>query len=115
MAAWSTLAYGAYAAGEYSQALLPYNYARDGSRRVVVWCHGASATFAPGPVERLIAAAGFPMIACDLGGPDTWGSDTSLARVTDAWTYAKANYGVKADKMILWGGSMGSLTATLYA
>jgi predicted alpha/beta hydrolase family esterase len=34
--------------------------------------------------------------------------------VTTAWNYAITKFGVKADKAILWGGSMGSLTMLNY-
>lgn len=112
---WTSYGVGQYAAGEAHVMYLPYGYRRDATKRVIVWCHGAGGTYAVGPQEQALAAAGFPMIACDLAPAQSWGSDASLSRVTDAWTFAKANMGVKTDKMLLWGGSMGTLTALLYA
>lgn len=100
---------------EYQQIWMPIEYNRDQTRRAIVWCHGAGSDFTLGPIEKYIASNGFPIIACDLGGTLTWGNDTSLQRITDKWTYMVTNYGVKPDKMILWGASMGSLTAMLYA
>lgn len=84
-------------------------------RRIIVWCHGAGAGYTPGPVEKYIANALGPMVLTDLGGTLTWGSDTSLSRVTDAWNWGKSKFPyARTDKMVLWGGSMGSLTALLY-
>lgn len=84
-------------------------------RRIIIWCHGAGSTYNPGPVEKYIANAVGPMICTDLGGTLTWGNDASLARITDAWTWGKTQFPyARTDKMVLWGGSMGSLTALLY-
>lgn len=84
-------------------------------QRVVVVCHGAGGTYAVGPHESTFVLGGLSMIATDLGGAQTWGSDASLSRIDEAWDYAVSQLGVSNDKIILWGGSMGSLTALLYA
>lgn len=106
---------GAYAALEAHRFWATREYRYDGSRRVTVFCHGAGGTYAIGPHESFYATEGFPLIASDLGGGQTWGSDASLAMIDTVWQYAVDNFGAADDQMLLWGGSMGSLTAILYA
>lgn len=62
-----------------------------------------------------MAALNCVWVCALLGGTTTWNNDASLARVTAAWDYAKSNLGVKTDKLVLWGGSMGGGTALTYA
>lgn len=109
----TVLRYGSYVAGEYSQFCCNRDYTADGTKRCVIWFHGAGNLFPLGPVERYLVSKGIPIMACDLGGADTWGSATVATRVGQAWTEAKSTYGVKTDKYGLWGGSMGTLNALL--
>lgn len=117
--AWGT---GQYAAGEGH--VFHYNrlYVGDGTKRPIIWFHqhtgNATSTLQPGTAAYgldVLAETGHPIIAADLGGPSTWGSDASLARTTDAFNYIIARMGAKSDKALLWGGSMGTLTALLWA
>lgn len=103
-------------AAEDDQFFVPFGWKYDQSHRAIIWCHGAGGTYAVGPVEAAIAEVlGCVWINATLGGARTWGSDASLTHVTTAWTTAKNTFNVKPDKLVLWGGSMGGLTATLYA
>lgn len=113
----TSLGAGQVASGQTHQLHIPAGYRYDATRRLVVWCHGAGASYPIGPVEGQLVRAGFPLIACDLGGMNgyTWGDDASLARVTDAWSFGVSKLNAKADKMILWAGSMGGQTALVYA
>lgn len=113
---------GLYAAGETHVFHWERTYKPDSTKRPIIWCHqhtGSAASTMP-PAHSVygieaLAAAGHPVIAADLGGGSTWGSDASLARLTDAFNYIVAQMGAKSDKALLWGGSMGTLTALLWA
>jgi hypothetical protein len=114
--------YSASAPTESDYTLSPVEFSRplDGKpsqngRRIIVWCHGAGSTYTPGPVEKYIANSVGPMVLTDLGGTLTWGNDASMSRITDAWSWGQTRFpNARTDKMVLWGGSMGSLTALLY-
>lgn len=100
------------AATESWQSFIPKHPPR--GQRAIIWCHGAGSDYTPGPAERSLAERfGYPLICCDLGGQRTWGSDTSLDRIDQAWAWAISTYGVATDKYLLWGGSMGGLTSGL--
>lgn len=111
--AFSSYGVGQYQASEAHQFWAPRMYKPDGTKRCVIFCHGAGGSYAVGPHEKLFAAKGIPIMSTDLGGADTWGNDTSLSRITTAWTYAKSTFGAKTDRYGLWAGSMGTLTALL--
>lgn len=111
---------GAYVAAESHVTLA--GAAPAGAVRGVISCHGSGVL---GPawamtdpnvaaLNQLLASQGFPVICPDLGGGNTWGNDTSVTRVGQAWTQVVAE-GAKADKVLLLGGSMGTLTALNYA
>lgn len=111
----ATQAVGRIAASEADKVYVPQGWRYDASKRVVIWCHGAAADYRLGPVERIIRdALDVPWIACDMGGQSEWGSDLAVqTRFDSAWAWAKTNLNVKADKYLIWGGSMGSLTGLL--
>jgi pimeloyl-ACP methyl ester carboxylesterase len=103
--------------------LAPRLYLPDGTRRGVVYCHGAGASTSgliganTANQYALIQAIGaaFPTVVCDLGGTATWGNATVQARIDAAWTWLQTAYGVKTDKVLLAGFSMGNLAAFNYA
>lgn len=98
------------------QVRVPRRYRWDGTRRVGIWLHGATGTYLPGPVEEwLFDRTGCVWLLGDVGGPTTWAGDAAMNAITDYFEYAKAALGIKQDKMLLWGGSMGGLNAIVYA
>ena len=113
---FSELTTGVYATGEGSVLFLPTNWKADGTRRGVIYSHGATNThtqlFGGGTfagiydAARLIADAGHPVFAGYFGG-DAWGNSTAVARFTDAFLYLTGTVGAKTDKVGLMGGSMG--------
>lgn len=114
---------GGYAASENHAALVPRGHRADQSKRVVLSCHGSGGTAQTWawtdvnsyPINQWLARVGFPVLSCDFGGTNTWGNDTSRTRVGDAFTFAQSKLGVKTDKVLLFGASMGTLTALNYA
>lgn len=113
---WTDTGRGRIVASEDDQIFVPYGWKHDGSKRLVVWCHGAGGTYEVGPIERAVMELiGAPWVAATLTGPHTWGSDESEDAAVNCWTWAKANLGVATDSFIIWGGSMGGLTAVLTA
>lgn len=113
---WTTSGVGQYRAGERHVAMLPTPWLGDGTRRGVIVCHGyASDALTPVsggylPQTAMLARSGIPVLSADLGGSDTWGNDASLAALSDAWSYLKG-LGASPDGVLLFGGSMGALTA----
>lgn len=87
---------------------------RDGTTVGVLALHGSGndATFVdtfPPAVE--LARRGFTVLGVDAGGLTTWGNDTALAAVNDARTFLQGTLAAKAGKIVLLGGSMGSVLA----
>ncbi len=110
-------------AGELDSILVPTHWKKDGSLPGIIACHGAGAT-GQSPVNvtlsgsyRLHRLLGkyYPIIATDLGGPQTWGNPTAQARVATCKTYLQTTMGAKTGPVILVGISMGNLTALNYA
>lgn len=86
----------------------------------VVFCHGAneSATIAYADNAQRAIMRGVGLNATvhvgDLGGTNTWGNDTAIARVEDAVTYLRSGWG-QGGPVVLVGISMGNLSAMAYA
>lgn len=53
------------------------------------------------------ASAGLVGICGDFGGTNTFGNDTSQARIDDGWAHVKAQFDCADDKVVLVGQSMG--------
>jgi pimeloyl-ACP methyl ester carboxylesterase len=112
---------GLYATGEAHLYVGPLE-SRAGLPPVVV-CHGANGTALTTntdanvyPAVRACATNDLATLAGDLGGTNTWGNDTSRARVSDAKTYLQGSaHSAKAGGVLLLGISMGALTALLWA
>lgn len=116
MRCWSDTGLGRFDANASDRVYVPYGWKHDQSKRLVVWCHGAGGTYEIGPIERqVIEAIGAPWVLSLLGGLRTWGADAGSDAIDEVWDWARTNLAVAADKLILWGGSMGGLTATVYA
>lgn len=113
---------GEYQAGEGAVTCRPHDQS---TRRGVIFCHGAggsalNALFltdvpAQAKLVRALADSGHTVLAGDFGGSQTWGNDTSLARVGQAVTHLTALSGVLSGKVHLVGISMGGLVALNYA
>lgn len=63
------------------------------------------------PLIRAAAALGYRIIACDLGGPQTWGNDTAVARMNEAYTYCQT---LVPGKVLILAQSMGGLTSFVW-
>lgn len=109
--------------GELETVLIPGNWRFDGSRRVIIFCHGAGGDGLT-PVNTLLTgqypllrALGerYAMVCHDLGGGATWGNLTAQARIASVWAWAKASLGCKQDKCLLAATSMGNLAALNFA
>jgi pimeloyl-ACP methyl ester carboxylesterase len=90
----------------------------DSTKRGFVWCHGHGATAIDGidpatygPIANAIVnTLGCPVLSADMGGTATWGNDTATSAMTNALAQLSA-IGAKTDKIVLMGGSMGTLTS----
>jgi len=120
---WSSAGSGTYAANEVHVAIYGNRWKFDQARRGVLWCHnagGSAETALTGTVGqpesvKLLADRGIPVCAVDMGGAQNWGGPTAMSRMTDAWTFMKNVMGVKTDKVILHGVSMGGIGALRWA
>jgi hypothetical protein len=110
--------FGTYRANEWHCESLPRIYTP--GKRLVVWCHehGASGltwnAVRDAQGQSAIADAGLPAASADLAGPTSWGNDASVAAIDQLWTLMQTRWGVPADKLLLFAGSMGNLTAFNY-
>jgi pimeloyl-ACP methyl ester carboxylesterase len=120
---WSTSGVGAYVASERHVLIANRDYRADGTKRGVLYCpsHGNDATQAIAAhyvddVLNAVAEAGFPVLSCDLGaGGTSWGNDTAISRFTSAKNYLQGTCGAKAGAVLVYGFSMGGLTALNWA
>lgn len=120
---------------------VPDGYARDGSRRGIVFCHGAgelAATPLTGTAGSKAAetrllwalASRYPMVMFDAGAgsgttsPDNWGNANAVTRLGQAITWLQTpaapglspgGGGAATGKVFLVAISMGSLLALNYA
>lgn len=111
--------------GETSLAMVPGAWrGSTTSRRLLMGCHGATGSAGLGPQQTpyehqaITDKTGVPMVFPDLsgapGGAAAWGNASSLTKVDNAWTAAQTELGVKSDKLLMWGESMGLTTALCY-
>lgn len=116
---WTSEGLARVRAGDGDVQVVPYGWKRDGSRYPAVWNHGAGNNYAYGPTERALwERLLVPVIGTDGGGIRTWGADSVVGpagTVEADRVWAVNNLGAKPGKAILVGGSMGGLTALLYA
>ncbi len=91
----------------------------------VVYVHGAEGQEPSGltwmkiatrwPLFRALTDAGHTVLSADLGGAETWGSPTLVARLSAAVAYTKQLPGVDGSKVVLFGQSMGGLGSLVWA
>lgn len=91
-------------------------------RRLAILSHGHGAAgelwFTNTMLSRLVAMLherGFCVLAADMGGPAVWGNDTARGALANWWAYAKALLGVKTDKLVGIGWSMGNIAQATWA
>lgn len=117
---WHSFGFGLYRASDSHVLIAPR--IQNPNARAVLFCpsHGNISTQAitPGWFEHVVSAlaeAGFPVFAGDMGGGTAWGNDTMQSALSSARTYAGSRYGLRNDKVILLGTSMGVLGALNWA
>lgn len=66
-------------------------------------------------VAKTLTTRGVVDITADYGGPHTWGNNASMQAMTDAYNYLQTQTEAKKGKVLLRGGSMGGLTALVWA
>lgn len=112
-----------YRASEVHVGIFDRMYKPNGTRRGVVAIHGAGATADsatnPGNVVREIAAAGYPVLQCDLAAAQynyqNWANDDHLDAIGDARDYLVNTFGAKDEPVLLFGNSMGGLGSCAWA
>lgn len=107
---------------ELGVAVTGLGYRPDNTRTPVLWAHGRGGSGVNETqladnlrVMQAVSDVNLPILSMDMGGPATWGNDAAIAKVTDAKAYAQGALGGKAGKVLLWGGSMGSLAVLNWA
>lgn len=107
---------GAFRSGEVSVLARSRIGRPDNSRYGAIFCPGYNGTAdvyfqaVYNPTLRAMADAGIPVLTADHGGPSTWGNDTAMAAMDAAYAYLTTTGGAKPGKVLLNGGSMGTLT-----
>lgn len=122
MPIWTTMGTGAYAPGEMHYLWMPKTPPPAAAKkRLIIACHGhggdawqmAAEAYTAHLVRPLIED-GFAYLSIDAGGVAAWGGATALARIADAWAWAKSlsslSSWIPTDKYIAMGFSMGGLT-----
>lgn len=109
---------GGYHAGEGAYVWRTHDLVDDA--RLVVHCHPSGGNALSFPTFRrdmakLVGGGRALVVDPDLGGTETWGNDTSIARVDEVIAWAAATYGTATDRVSLIGDSMGALTALGWA
>lgn len=84
------------------------------SLKRMVLVHGgygqtAAGNLPPDTVAQEIVRRGGAQMFFDCVDGKTFGNDTAITRVGQAWTYGRAAFGTKSDKLCLYGSSMGGL------
>lgn len=110
---------GRIAAAENDLVITAPSYAGGGP--IVVVCHGAGGTtanYSPAAHRRdldLLALSGCVVVVGDLGGANTWASDTvvhaTTGRIRAAIDYAASAWDGDLDRVALIGDSMGAMNA----
>jgi hypothetical protein len=108
---------GQYVAAENHLAC--FTATKAGARRGVLVHGGRTQTalgnMPPDGISQALAAEGIPVMYGDYSDGKTWGNDTGSTRAGQLWTYQKANFGAKTDKVCLYGASMGAATLLRWA
>lgn len=110
--------------GEQNLSMLRKADPRDGTRRGVIFLHGAGGLETQAidagsypnltGIIRAIADAGYPVLSARQTG-DGWANDATITKIGLAKTYLQGTLGAKSGKVFLFGGSMGAASAMAYA
>lgn len=116
-ATWTTITVGSYAVtGERLTVIAPSNGQTRGTVPVL-FAHGFAGdaiSARNGDLYRIlseIASRGFTVLAADYGGGSTWGNDATITTFDQVLNYAVTGLGVRSDRIVLAGESMGTLGA----
>ena len=109
---------GGYVAGETFIGAFGYRQKPLAKRGVLI--HGgrtqtALSNLPPDAITDSLNEDLIPVGYADYSNGATWGNDTGSTRVGQAWTYQKATFGAKTDKVCLYGSSMGTTTLLRWA
>jgi len=95
------------------------------TRKPVIYCHGSERAEISGAYDWMLIPSRWRlarelfskscMLSSDLGGNQTWGNSTAISRASSAYTVIQSLPGVSTGKVILFGQSMGALTALNWA
>lgn len=117
----STYGVGAVSAGEKYLAIRP-KYTRTPAPLGILYCHSSNGQahepqYFGGVMDIMaaLAAAGHPILSCELGGLSPWGNTTSQARMSEAYTYLQSSMGARPGKVAVMGLSMGGVTSLSWA
>jgi hypothetical protein len=106
-------------AGERSYIAVPQGWKYDQSKRGLVVCHALNQDATNGLDGAGTLAESTGLVVCfadhtaSPGAQAGWGNSSEVAKVVAQWGVLKSSYGVKTDKMLLSGISMGTATALL--
>lgn len=111
---------GSYRVSETAFIVTSKWYKPDGTRRGIIYCHGAGGG-ADGTNSKAnaLALAGYPVLVADLCAAaysfNNWANADAISAMGAAWTYLTGTVGAKDDAVGLFGGSMGAATGLAWA
>lgn len=79
------------------------------------WGQTALDGLAPAVLQQFAAENGAPTMFADFSDGKTWGNATGQSRVSSAWSFMQSTFGVKTDKVVLYGASMGAMVCLRWA
>lgn len=93
---------------------------RNGTAPGAIYCHGAEADNTSvifHPTALQLAYRGFLVMGIDAGGIHTWGNDLAMTRISSGktWLQDPTKGGAAAGKIVMLGGSMGSVNALCWS
>lgn len=116
---------GQYRTSEAHWLIVGRGVLRNGTRRGIVFCHGATGNASSWRAAdnadkvRALAAAGYLVISADISaaayGGANWGNADHIDAIGDAVTYLRSTFGASASPVGVFGSSMGACGALAYA
>lgn len=86
----------------------------------IIYSHGAGELCAGfmtqprGAIYTALVMAGYTVLSCDNGGAQTWGNDTAVGRIDEAYTFLQSRAGVLPGPVVVIGQSMGAQNSLIY-